>query len=76
MHGRDLRWVLVVLLDDCTAGEIAHGDDVVSMVHPVHLDAEDGRVHIATAAVKVGSMNVYYQGLACQLLGVNTCWIG
>ena len=76
MDGRDLRWILVILLDDRTAREIAHGDDVVSMVHPVHLDAEDGWVHIASAAVEVGRMDVHYQGFACELLGVNACWIG
>ena len=53
VHGRDLGWILVILLDDGTAGEIADGDDVVSVIHPVHLDTEYRGVHIATTAVEV-----------------------
>ena len=75
MHGRDLGWILVILLDDGTAGEIADGDDVVCVVHPVHLDAEDRGVHIATTAVEVRGVDVYDEGLTGDLLGMDPRWI-
>ena len=75
MHGRDLGWILVILLDHGTAGEIADGDDVVSVVHPVHLDAEDRGVHIASTAVEVRGVDVYDEGLTSDLLGMDPRWI-
>ena len=75
MHGRDLGWILVILLDDGAAGEIADGDDVVSVVHPVHLDTEDRGVHIATTAVEVRGVDVYDEGLTGDLLGMDPRWI-
>ena len=75
MHGRDLGWILMILLDDGTAGEIADGDDVVSVVHPVHLDTEYRGVHIATTAVEVCGVDVYDEGLTGDLLGMDPRWI-
>ena len=75
MHGRDLGWILVILLDDGTAGEIADGDDVVSVVQPVHLDTEYRGVHIATTAVEVRGVDVYDEGLTGDLLGMDPRWI-
>ena len=75
VHGRDLGWILVILLDDGTAGEIADGDDVVSVVHPVHLDTEYRGVHIATTAVEVRGVDVYDEGLTGDLLGMDPRWI-
>ena len=65
----------MILLDDGTAGEIADGDDVVSVVHPVHLDTEYCGVHIATTAVEVRGVDVYDEGLTGDLLGMDPRWI-
>ena len=65
----------MILLDDGTAGEVADRDDVVSVVHPVHLDTEDRGVHIATTAVEVRGVDVYDEGLTGDLLGMDPRWI-
>ena len=49
----------MILLDHRTAGQVTYGDDMVCVVHPIHLDAEDRRIDIPSATVKVRSMDVY-----------------
>ena len=75
VYRRDFRWILMILLDHCPTGQVTHGDDMVCVVHPIHLDTEDCRIDIPSATVEVGSMNVYDQRLPCDLLGMNTCGV-
>ena len=69
--GRD-----AVFFDNCSAREVAHGDDVVGLIHAVFLDSEHNGVHVAAATVVVGGMHVNHQRLAANLLGVDAGRIG
>ena len=72
VHGSHLVGVDSIFLNHSLASEVAHGDDVVGIVHTVLLNCEHRGVHIAAAAVEVGGVHVYHQRLACHLLGMDT----
>ena len=76
MYSGDFSRVLVVLIDYCSAGKVAHGNDVISLIHPVHLDTKDRWVYITPTTVKVGGVYMYDERLPRHLFGVDTRRIG
>ena len=76
VDGETLAWVLMIMVDDGLTCEFRHTHDAVSIVHTILLYAIDSGVHIATRAVKVGSMDVNAQRFATDILGMDTCRIG
>ena len=76
MHGSDLSWILAILLDHSPTGKVTDGDDVIGLVHPVHLDTEYCGIDIASTAVKVCGMYVHHEWLSRHLLGMDTSGIG
>ena len=57
------------------ASKVAHRDNMVSIIHAIFRNAEHCGINLSTTAVKVGGMNMNYQWLACDLLGMNACRI-
>ena len=76
VDGSDLVGADAILLYNRLACEIAHGYNMVGIVHAILLDIEHRGIHITATAVKIGSMNMYHKGLACHLLGVDAGRIG
>ena len=70
VYSSDLRGVDAVALDDGAAGEVADGDDMVSVNHAVALDVIYRGVDVATRPVIVSGMHVNDEGLAGDLLGM------
>ena len=76
VYSRHLVGADAIFLDDSAPCEVAHGDDVVGVVHTVLLDAEHRWIDVAAAAVKVGRVDVDHKWLAGHLLGVDASGVG
>ena len=76
MHRAYFAWILTVFLDYGLTSQIADTYDVVGLIHTTFLYRINGGVNIATAAVKIGSVYVYYQWFAADVFRKHTCRIG
>ena len=72
MHGETLAWILMILVNYRLTGQLGYTHDAVGIIHAVLLYSVNGRVHLSTATVEIGSMNVDAQWLAAHSLGMNT----
>ncbi len=66
----------MIVVDDCLTSQFTHAHDAVGIVHTVFLDRVNRRVHLSARTVEVGSMDVYAQGLATDVLGMDAGRIG
>ena len=62
----------MILVDNGLTREFRYTHDTIGPIHTVLLDTIDSGIHLTTATVEVGSMDVNAQWFATHLLGMNT----
>ena len=76
VYGIALTRILMILVDDRLTRQLRHTHDAVGIVHTVLLDTVNGRIHLTTRTVEVGSMNMDAQRFTTDLLGMDAGRIG
>ena len=59
VNSEALARILMIVIDDRLTRQLADTHYAVSIIHSILFYGINGRIHIATATVKVGSMDMY-----------------
>ena len=64
MYGCYFAWWLPIFINYGATSEIAHGYDMIGVIHAVHFDTKYVGIDISAASIEVGCMDVYHKRLA------------
>ena len=73
MYGKDLRWVLMILVYNRISRQVADAHDAVCVVHAILFNGINRGVYMPAAAVVVGSVHMNTQRFAAHLPGMYAC---